>query len=69
MRQLAPEHCLCHADTAGEGKGSNLPDTGELSQFNVPAHGDALCPDDVQALSVGADLAGIQRLAHRCGQL
>ena len=46
-----------------------LPDTSKLAHLNVPAHRDALGSDDVQSLSVGADLAGIQRLAHRSGQI
>ena len=46
-----------------------LPDTGELAHLNVPAHGNALSSDDVQALGVGTDLAGIQRLPHRCRQI
>lgn len=42
----------------------HLPDTSQLAHLNVPAHRNALCSDDVEPLSVGADLAGIQRLAH-----
>ena len=49
--------------------GNYLPDTSQLAHFNVPSHCDALGSDDVEPLGIGADLAGIQRLAHRCGQL
>ena len=60
--QLSDKRSACHSCTC-------LPDAGELAHFNVPAHGNALGSDDVEALGVGADLAGIQCLAHRCGQL
>ena len=38
--------------TLGQTRGAHLPDTSELAHLNVPAHGDALGPDDVQALSI-----------------
>ena len=31
---------------------THLPDTCELAHLNVPAHGDTLSPDDVQALGI-----------------
>lgn len=60
---------MLHMQARGQTRGTHLPDAGELAHLNIPAHGDALGPDDIQALSIRADLAGIQCLAHSRGEL
>ena len=46
------QNMLLHMLARGQTRGAHLPDTGELAHLNVPAHGDALGPDDVQALCI-----------------
>ena len=48
----------------GSDDATALPDSGKLSQIQVPLLLHALCSDQVHALSVAADLGSIQSLRH-----